>query len=33
MKMDLEESITDFLNYCLIDKGLSDNTYLSFEYV
>ena len=31
MKMDLEESITDFLNYCLIDKGLSDNTYLSYK--
>lgn len=29
--MDLEESITDFLNYCLIDKGLSDNTYLSYK--
>ena len=31
MKMDLEESITDFLNYCLIDKGSSDNTYLSYK--
>lgn len=31
MKMYLEESITDFLNYCLIDKGLSDNTYLSYK--
>ena len=31
MKMDLEESITDFLNYGLIDKGLSDNTYLSYK--
>ena len=31
MKMDLEESITDFINYCLIDKGLSDNTYLSYK--
>ena len=31
MKMDLEESITDYLNYCLIDKGLSDNTYLSYK--
>ena len=31
MKMDLEESITDFLNYCLIAKGLSDNTYLSYK--
>lgn len=29
--MDLEKSITDFLNYCLIDKGLSDNTYLSYK--
>ena len=29
--MDVEESITDFLNYCLIDKGLSDNTYLSYK--
>lgn len=29
--MYLEESITDFLNYCLIDKGLSDNTYLSYK--
>lgn len=29
--MYLEESITDFLNYCLIDKGLSDNTSLSYK--
>ncbi|MBR4619006.1 MAG: site-specific tyrosine recombinase XerD [Bacilli bacterium] len=29
--MDFDESILEFLNYCMIDKGLSDNTYLSYK--
>lgn len=29
--MDFKESIDEFLNYCLIDKGLSDNTYSSYK--
>ena len=29
--MDIKESINDFLSYCLIDKGLSKNTYLSYQ--
>ena len=29
--MDFNESISDFLSYCTIDKGLSDNTYLSYK--
>ncbi len=29
--MEFQESIDEFLNYCLIDKGLSKNTYLSYK--
>lgn len=29
--MDFKQSIDEFLSYCLIDKGLSQNTYVSYK--
>ena len=29
--MDFNESINEFLSYCLVDKGLSNNTYSSYQ--
>ena len=29
--MNYEDSINEFLSYCLIDKGLSNNTYISYQ--
>ena len=29
--MSFDEAIIEFLNYCSIDKGLSDNTNISYK--
>lgn len=29
--MDFKQSVDEFLSYCLIDKGLSQNTYISYK--
>ena len=29
--MKIEDAISDFLNYCIFEKGLSDRTKISYE--